>query len=58
MSDQQQPGKRRFRDVVWVLLACAILGTVFRSSLVFLVASIFFVLLYMIGGPVVKRQRQ
>lgn len=44
-------GKRRFRDVAWIVIAAGIIGAVCKSSAVFVVVAVIAVALYAIGGP-------
>lgn len=44
-------GKRKFRDVAWIVIACGILATVVHSSVAFVVLSCVMIGLYVAGGP-------
>lgn len=53
-----RPAKvHRARDIAWILIACAIIGTVFRSSIVFAVVACVAIVLYIVGGPVARTRR-
>lgn len=53
-----RPAKvHRVRDTAWILVACGIIGAVFRSSIVFGVVFCAAMVLYIVGGPVVRNQR-
>ncbi len=48
----------RVRDIAWLFVASAIIGTVFQSTILVGVVFCAALVLYIVGGPAVKRQRQ
>lgn len=45
------PKVHRVRDICWIIIAAGLIGTVFKSSLVFALVACACITLYIIGGP-------
>ena len=53
----RQAKVHRFRDIAWIVIACGIIGAVFKSSVVFAVAACVAIVLYIVGGPAVRTRK-